>query len=116
VLNIHAYALASYLRIHKLLATKQSCYCRCKILPPGQAALQQLRATTERRRSKLEARWTARLSSEAEAHSAAVERQRVLARQLQEDCDALRDKGDAFESQAAKARAGRAADCDAGVH
>jgi excinuclease UvrABC nuclease subunit len=81
-----------------------------------QAALQQLRATTERRRSKLEARWTARLSSEAEAHSAAVERQRVLARQLQEDCDALRDKGDAFESQAAKARAGRATDCDAGVH
>lgn len=39
----------------------------------------------------------------------------MLARQLQEDCDTLRDKGDAFEAQAIRARANRAAECDAGM-
>lgn len=37
-----------------------------------QIALQQLRTATEKRRAKVDARWTARLTSDADAHAAAL--------------------------------------------
>jgi hypothetical protein len=49
----------------------------------GQAALRRVRAAAERRRERAAARREGRLSRMAEEHAAAMERHRVLARQLQ---------------------------------
>ena len=62
--------------------------------------LQRVRASNERRRAKLSERWTAKATAAAEGRRAAAERQRVFARQLEGDVDALEEKLGGLERQA----------------
>ncbi|CAM9346410.1 unnamed protein product, partial [Laminaria digitata] len=75
--------------------------------------LQRVRASNERRRAKLQERWTARATATAEGKRAAAERQRVFARQLEGDVDALEEKLGGLERQACvgRFRDGRGRDC-----